>query len=272
MYISNIDPRFEKKGDDDSYSNGRNDRRLAIRVPHREKVKSEGKPKLRDSQLNSSGATCDSNRLVQAASEQEAVKETESTHSHVSSTGRTADKTKGLSDAQLSMAPSGCTTAVSLDSTTYSADTNQSEPTVDSNKLNRSSTLCASGLVSKGKAMRSADLREAYYSQADEERPIVSHSESQQERSVDRQNETAQCHSSSCSSSVSKMCLDVTEIRQFTYAAIRIATDDFNATLWKDGGRRLGQGSFGVVYYGLFDSEKESEQPLEFAVKRLKQV
>ena len=272
MYISNIDPLFKKKGDDDSYSNGCNDRRLASRVPHIEKVKSEGKPKLPDSQLNSSGATCDSNRQVEAASEQEAVKETESTHSDVSSTGRTADETKGLSDAQLSMASSGCRTAVSLDSTTDNADTNQSEPTIGSNKLNRSSTSCASGLVSKGKAMRSADLREAYYSQTDEERPIVSHSESQQERSVDHQNETAQCHSSSCSSSISEMHLDVTEIRQFTYAAIRIATDDFNATLWKDGGRRLGQGSFGVVYYGLFDSEKESEQPLKFAVKRLKQV
>ena len=196
-------------------------------MPHKEKAKPDGKkPELPDSRLNLCSATRDFNRQVQAARKQEAVKATKSTHSDVSSTGRNADKKKGLSDAQLNMALPGCRTAVSLDSTTDNVDTNQSEPTIGSNKLN-SSFSSLSALLFGHEALTSDDLRKACYAQTDEERRIVSLFEFHQERSTGGRNETTQCHSSTSTSSVSEMCLDVTEIRQFTYAAMQIATDDF---------------------------------------------
>jgi hypothetical protein len=54
------------------------------------------------------------------------------------------------------------------------------------------------------------------------------------------------------------------------YYLIERATDGFNDHSLRDGGKRLGSGSFGTVYYGLLHSEGGNK--FEVAIKRLKKV
>lgn len=50
------------------------------------------------------------------------------------------------------------------------------------------------------------------------------------------------------------------------------ATGNFDSVPQKEGGRRLGLGRFGVVYYGHAPSEQLKGQWLEVAVKKLRPV
>jgi hypothetical protein len=54
------------------------------------------------------------------------------------------------------------------------------------------------------------------------------------------------------------------------YYHIERATDGFNDRSFRDGGKRLGSGSFGTVYYGLLHSEDGKK--FEVAIKRLKKA
>ena len=54
------------------------------------------------------------------------------------------------------------------------------------------------------------------------------------------------------------------------YYHIERSTDGFNDRSMKEGGKRLGSGSFGTVYYGLLHSEGGDK--FEVAIKRLKKV
>ena len=66
------------------------------------------------------------------------------------------------------------------------------------------------------------------------------------------------------------VCLQIHPIFESKYYHIERSTDCFNDRPRKEGGRRLGSGSFGTVYYGVLHSETGDK--FDVAIKRLKKV
>eukprot|EP00118_Oscarella_pearsei_P022099 m.252116 g.252116 ORF g.252116 m.252116 type:complete len:1131 (+) comp40348_c0_seq1:689-4081(+) len=62
----------------------------------------------------------------------------------------------------------------------------------------------------------------------------------------------------------------VNAVFEAKYFHVERATDHFNERPFKGGGKRLGSGSFGTVYYGLLHAE--NGQKFEVAIKRLKKA
>ena len=54
------------------------------------------------------------------------------------------------------------------------------------------------------------------------------------------------------------------------YYHVERATDYFNERPFREGGKRLGSGSFGIVYHAVLHSE--TGEKFELAIKRLKKV
>ena len=62
----------------------------------------------------------------------------------------------------------------------------------------------------------------------------------------------------------------VSPIFEAKYYHVERASDYFNERPFKEGGKRLGSGSFGTVYHGVLHSE--TGEKFEVAIKRLKKV
>ena len=76
--------------------------------------------------------------------------------------------------------------------------------------------------------------------------------------------------SQSPSSSQAKQDPPVSPIFEAKYYHVERASDYFNERPFKEGGKRLGSGSFGTVYHGVLHSE--NGEKFEVAIKRLKKV
>ena len=72
------------------------------------------------------------------------------------------------------------------------------------------------------------------------------------------------------SSSQAKQDPPVSPIFEAKYYHVERASDYFNERPFKEGGKRLGSGSFGTVYHGVLHSE--NGEKFEVAIKRLKKV
>ena len=89
---------------------------------------------------------------------------------------------------------------------------------------------------------------------------------------LDHSHVAEQLNESDFSTVIAEIYPQFREPRDFTFTELQEVTHNFDSTPKRDGGHRLGQGSFGVVYYGCIQSRLMGGQPQEIAVKKLRQV